>query len=79
MGWQCGFFAGGCTQNKVSDTGVLKEISSDSWKIQDEDGNVPKKLSEDVLYEVHVDVEDGSGYDLNGTEKEVTLSVVLGK
>ena len=25
------------------------------------------------------DVEDGSGYDLSGTEKEVTVSVVLGK
>lgn len=59
--------------------GVLKEMPSGSWKIQDEDGNVPEKLSEDVLYEVHVDVEDGSGYDLSGTEKEVTVSVVLGK
>lgn len=59
--------------------GVLQEMPSGSWKIQDEDGNVPEKLSEDVLYEVHVDVEDGSGYDLSGTEKEVTVSVVLGK
>lgn len=59
--------------------GVLQEMSSGSWKIQDEDGNVPEKLSEDVLYEVHIDVEDGSGYDLSGTEKEVTVSVVLGK
>lgn len=59
--------------------GVLQEMPSGSWKIQDEDGNVPEKLSEDVLYEVHVDVEDGSGYDLSSTEKEVTVSVVLGK
>lgn len=59
--------------------GVLQEMPSESWKIQDENGNVPEKLSEDVLYEVHVDVEDGSGYDLSGTEKEVTVSVVLGK
>lgn len=59
--------------------GVLQEMPSGSWKIQDEDGNVPEKLSEDVLYEVHVDVEDGSGYDLSGTEKEVTVSVVLEK
>lgn len=59
--------------------GVLQEMPSGSWKIQDEDGNVPEKLSEDILYEVHVDVEDGSGYDLSGTEKEVTVSVVLGK
>lgn len=59
--------------------GVLQEMPSESWKIQDEDGNVPEKLSEDVLYEVHVDVEDGCGYDLSGTEKEVTVSVVLGK
>ena len=59
--------------------GVLQEMPSGSWKIQDEDGNVPEKLSEDVLYEVHDDVEDGSGYDLSGTEKEVTVSVVLGK
>ena len=59
--------------------GVLQEMPSGSWKVQDEDGNVPEKLSEDVLYEVHVDVEDGSGYDLSGTEKEVTVSVVLGK
>lgn len=64
----------GCTNE-----GVLQEMPSGSWKIQDEDGNVPEKLSEDVLYEVHVDVEDGSGYDLSGTEKEVTVSVVLGK
>ena len=59
--------------------GVLQEMPSGAWKIQDEDGNIPEKLSEDVLYEVHVDVEDGSGYDLSGTEKEVTVSVVLGK
>lgn len=59
--------------------GVLKEVPTGSWHIQAEDGTTPEKLSEDALYEVHVSVEDGGVYDLSAAEKEIKVSVVLGR
>ena len=38
----------------------------------------PDTLSEDVLYEVHMTVEDGGDFDLSETEKEIKISAVLG-
>lgn len=58
--------------------GTLKEVTAEKWHIQTEDGETPDTLSEDVLYEVHMTVEDGGDFDLSETEKEIKISAVLG-
>ena len=58
--------------------GTLKEVLAEKWHIQTEDGEIPDTLSEDVLYEVHITVEDGGDFDLSETEKEIKISAVLG-
>ena len=58
--------------------GTLKEVPAEKWHIQTEDGETPDTLSEDVLYEVHMTVEDGGDFDLSETEKEIEISAVLG-
>ena len=56
----------------------LKEVPAELWHIQEEDGTLPDKLTEDTLYEVHVMVEDGGKFDLSDTEKEIKIAVILG-
>ena len=51
--------------------GTLKEVPAEKWHIQTEDGETPDTLSEDVLYEVHMTVEDGGDFDLSETEKRL--------
>ena len=58
--------------------GTLKEVPAEKWHIQTEDGETPDTLSEDVLYEVHITVEDGGDFDLSETEMEIKISAVLG-
>ena len=58
--------------------GTLKEVPAENWHIQTEDGETPDTLSEDVLYEVHMTVEDSGDFDLSETEKEIKISAVLG-
>ena len=58
--------------------GTLKEVPAEKWHIQTEDGETPDTLSEDVLYEVHMTVEDSGDFDLSETEKEIKISAVLG-
>ena len=58
--------------------GTLKEVPAEKWHIQTEDGETQDTLSEDVLYEVHMTVEDGGDFDLSETEKEIKISAVLG-
>ena len=58
--------------------GTLKEVPAENWHIQTEDGETPDTLSEDVLYEIHMTVEDGGDFDLSETEKEIKISAVLG-
>ena len=58
--------------------GTLKEVPEEKWHIQTEDGETPDTLSEDVLYEVHMIVEDGGDFDLSETEKEIKISAVQG-
>ncbi len=57
--------------------GTLKEVPAEKWHIQTEDGETPDTLTEDVLYEVHMTVEDGGDFDLSETEKEIKISAVL--
>ena len=58
--------------------GTLKEVPAEKWHIQTEDGETQDTLSEDVLYEVHMTVEDSGDFDLSETEKEIKISAVLG-
>ena len=58
--------------------GTLKEVPEEKWHIQTEDGETPDMLTEDVLYEVHMTVEDGGDFDLSETEKEIKISAVMG-
>ena len=58
--------------------GTLKEVPTEKWPIQTEAGETPDTLTEDVLYEVHMTVEDGGDFDLSETEKEIKISAVLG-
>ena len=58
--------------------GTFKEVPEEKWHIQTENGETPDTLSEDVLYEVHMTVEDGGDFDLSETEKEIKISAVLG-
>ena len=58
--------------------GTLKEVPTEKWHIQTEDGETQDTLTEDVLYEVHMTVEDGGDFDLSETEKEIKISAVLG-
>ena len=62
-----------------SDDGKLVEVPKEQWHIQQEDGTIPTTLSTDTLYEIHVSVEDNGAYDLSSIEKEITISVVLGR
>ena len=56
--------------------GSLQEVPADLWHIQTEEGAIPDTLSEDVLYEIHVLVQDGGTFDLSENEKEIKVSVV---
>ena len=56
----------------------LKKVPAELWHIQEEDGTLPDKLTEDTLYEVNVMVEDGGEFDLSDTEKEIKIAVILG-
>lgn len=51
-------------------------MPADLWHIQTEEGAIPDTLSEDVLYEIHVLVQDGGTFDLSENEKEIKVSVV---
>lgn len=56
--------------------GSLQEMPADLWHIQTEEEAIPDTLSEDVLYEIHVLVQDGGTFDLSENEKEIKVSVV---
>lgn len=59
--------------------GKLIEVSNELWSIKTESGETPAELSADSLYEIHVTVADNGAFDLSETEKEIKISVVLGK
>ena len=59
--------------------GTLAEVSNELWSITDEAGSAVDTLSAGALYELRVSVADGGALDLSETEKEIKLSVVLGK
>ena len=59
--------------------GILTPVASELWKITSEDGQTVTELTDGTLYEVHITVADNGNLDLNEVEKEIRLSVVLGK
>ena len=59
--------------------GKLAKVAPELWSITDETGAAVTELTDGVLYELRVTVADGGDFDLNETEKEIKLSVVLGK
>ena len=59
--------------------GKLAKVDPALWSITDEDGKAVTELTAGTLYELHVTVADGGALDLSETEKEIRLSVVLGK
>ena len=59
--------------------GKLAKVAPELWSITDETGAAATELTDGVLYELRVTVADGGDFDLSETEKEIKLSVVLGK
>lgn len=59
--------------------GKLANVAPELWSITDETGASVTELTDGVLYELRVTVADGGDFDLSETEKEIKLSVVLGK
>lgn len=59
--------------------GILTPVASELWKITSEDGQTVTELTDGSLYEVRITVADNGDLDLNEVEKEIRLSVVLGK
>lgn len=59
--------------------GILTPVVSELWKITSEDGQTVTELTDGTLYEVRITVADNGDLDLNEVEKEIRLSVVLGK
>ena len=59
--------------------GRLQQVASELWKITDETGEAVTELTDGMLYELRVTVADGGDFDLSEAEKEIKISVVLGK
>ena len=59
--------------------GKLAKVASELWSITDETVAAVTELTDGVLYELRVTVADGGDFDLSETEKEIKLSIVLGK
>ena len=59
--------------------GKLQQVASEMWKITDETGEAVTELTDGMLYELRVTIADGGDFDLSEAEKEIKLSVVLGK
>ena len=59
--------------------GKLVKVASELWSITDETGAAVTELTDGVLYELRVTVADGGDFDMSETEKEIKLSIVLGK
>lgn len=59
--------------------GTLTPVASELWKITSENGQEVTELTAGTLYEVHITVADNGDLDLNEAEKEIQLSIILGK
>ncbi len=59
--------------------GKLAQVAPELWSITNENGEQAAELTDGELYEVRVTVVDNDILDLNEAQKEIKLSVVLGK
>ena len=59
--------------------GKLAQVAPELWSITNENGEQAAELTDGELYEVRVTVVDNDVLDLNEAQKEIKLSVVLGK
>ena len=59
--------------------GKLTRVADELWNVTDEAGQVMTALTDGTLYEVRVTVADGGNFDLSDAEKDIKLSIVLGK
>ena len=59
--------------------GKLAQVAPELWTITTEDGQPAAELTDGELYEVRVRVADGDALDLSEAQKEIKISVVLGK
>ena len=59
--------------------GKLAQVAPELWSITTEDGQPAAELTDGELYEVRVRVVDGDVLDLSEAQKEIKVSVVLGK
>ena len=59
--------------------GKLVQVANELWTITDEAGETMSELTDGTLYEVRITVADGGDFDLSETEKEIKLSIILGK
>lgn len=59
--------------------GKLTKAASDLWSITDENGEAVTELTDGTLYELRVTVTDGGELDRREAEREINISVVLGK
>ncbi|MBS5678871.1 MAG: hypothetical protein KHW91_03980 [Clostridiales bacterium] len=59
--------------------GKLTRVADELWNVTDEAGQVMTALTDGTLYEVRITVADGGNFDLSDAEKDIKLSIVLGK
>ena len=59
--------------------GKLVPVEAGLWQITDENGQSVTELTDGTLYELRVTVADGGELDRSEAEREISLSVVLGK
>ena len=59
--------------------GKLQQVAPELWSITDENGQAVETLEDGALYELRVTVADGGSFDLSEAEREIRVSVVLGK
>ena len=59
--------------------GKLTRVADELWNVTDEAGQVMTVLTDGTLYEVRITVADGGNFDLSDAEKDIKLSIVLGK
>ena len=59
--------------------GKLTQVPAELWSVTAENGEAVTELTDGTLYELRITVADGGDLDLSETEKEISLSVVLGK
>ena len=59
--------------------GKLTRVADELWNVTDEAGQVMTALTDGTLYEVRITVADGGNFYLSDAEKDIKLSIVLGK